>query len=89
MSIITLMVIEHEVVEFELATVLPVDLPIEERSEWESSHQAVEESAYLLWTPDELTLNRGEYEATLVDLFEGLLNRVTSLVHGKMSGYLE
>ena len=82
MSVIALVVIEHEAEEVELVAVLRGHLPIEECSEREPLHQAVEESADLLWAPDELPLDRGEYEVALVDLFEGLLNGMAGLVHG-------
>ena len=64
MRVIPLVVVENEIKELELAAILGGDPPVQEGAKGIVLHEAVEQSAYLLTSPYELSLDGGQHKIT-------------------------
>ena len=81
MWIISFVVLADKVVELIAGVVLLANLPVKEGAEGVALHEAVKQSADLLWLPYKLALDGRQHELMAFDLVECLLDRYRCLVH--------
>ena len=85
MGIVALVIVENEIKKREVAAILASDTPEEESAERVALHEAVEQSANLPTSPDELALDGGQHKLVAVDSIESFLYGVAGLIHGRCS----